>query len=78
VLWANFSYILDELEQDFKKNGVDFYRVPREKQREAINKKVDELIEQNKEQEEINVGGTLQAATPGVRPPVGQAEEEAD
>jgi hypothetical protein len=78
VLWANFSYILDELEQDFKKNGVDFYRIPREKQREAINKKVDELIEQNKEQEEINVGGTLQAATPGVRPPVGQAEEEAD
>ena len=76
VLWANFSYILDELEQDFKKRGVDFYRVPREKQREAINKKVDELIEQNKEQEEINVGGTLQAATGGVRPPVEQADQE--
>jgi hypothetical protein len=78
VLWANFSYILDELEQEFKMKKVDFYRMPREKQREAINAKVKELVELNKEQEEINVGGTLQAASGGTRPAEGQAEPQAE
>jgi len=77
VLWANFSYILDELEHDFKLKSIDFYRMPREKQREAMNEKVKEIIERNKEQEEINVGGTLQTASGGARPVEGETNPQA-
>jgi len=53
VLWANFSYIFDEIELDFKNQRVDFYQLPRDKQKEALDAKVSEIIEKN--QQEIDL-----------------------
>lgn len=58
VLWANFSYVFDELEMEYSKKNVDFYILPREKQKEAIDKKVEEIIEGLNKQD-VNVGKTL-------------------
>lgn len=51
VLWANFSYIFDELEHEFRNKGVDFYRIPREEQRIALDGKVKELVDEMAQQE---------------------------
>jgi hypothetical protein len=69
ALWANFSYIFDELEFEFKQNKIDFYSISREKQRDAIQKKVKEIIE-NTDDGEINIGAALQ----GGQTRVGQTE----
>ncbi len=55
VLWANFSYIFDELELDFKRQEVDFYRLAREKQKEALDKKIEEIIKKLPKEQEIDI-----------------------
>lgn len=59
VLWANFSYIFDELEMEFKNKEIDFYMMPREEQKKAIESKVDEIIEELDKNKEVNVGEDL-------------------
>lgn len=58
VLWANFSWIFDELEIDFAENKVDFYTLPRKNQKEALEGKINELLSKIKK-EDINVGTAL-------------------
>lgn len=60
VLWANFAYVFDELELEQKKANKDFYRMPREVQKELLDKKVAEIIKITKKQEEITLGEDLQ------------------
>ena len=73
VLWANFSFIFDELELDFKKKKVDFYRLSREQQKKALDKKVEEILAELPDEQEIEIdygGETLQGAnTKGGSPP---------
>lgn len=59
VFWANSSYILDELENEWANKNIDFYRMPREEQRAAIEKKVQEIIDEMGEEEitEITLPG---------------------
>jgi len=71
ALWANFSWIFDELELEFANRGIDFYNVTRDAQKEAIDAKVEELIK-TLETPEINVGETLS----GNESPDGQVGEE--
>ena len=58
VLWSNFSYIFDELELEFAEKKVDFYMMNRLNQKEAIDKKVQEIIDEL-EKPEVNVGETI-------------------
>lgn len=44
VLYANFSYIFDEIELEFGKKGIDFYFLSVEKQKKALDKKVEDMI----------------------------------
>ena len=66
VLWANFSYIFDELEMEFAENSEDFYMVNRLAQKKAIDKKVKEIIKKL-EKPEINVGEALSGISPQER-----------
>ena len=60
VLWANFSYIFDELELEFAEKGVDFYKVNRKAQKEAIAEKVKKIIDGlEKEKPDLYVGEAL-------------------
>jgi len=58
VLWANFSWIFDELEIDFAERKVDFYSMTRKVQKEALESKIDDLLSKIKK-EDINVGTAL-------------------
>jgi hypothetical protein len=58
VLWSNFSWIFDEVEMEYTKQSVDFYQMPRAKQKEAIEKKVDDIIK-TLEKTDIYVGEDL-------------------
>lgn len=55
VLWANFAWIFDEVEMDFRNKKIDFYRLERDKQKQAIDKKIQDLI-QTIEKPEVYVG----------------------
>ncbi len=55
ALWANFSYIFDELELEFKGKKVDFYRLSREKQKEAIDEKIKVILEELKKEVELEI-----------------------
>jgi hypothetical protein len=44
VFWANFGYIFDMLELESLSSGIDFYNMPRDKQWELIEKKVNEMM----------------------------------
>lgn len=55
VLWANFSYIFDELELEFAEKKIDFYKVTRKGQKEAIAKKVKDIMDKL-EKPDIYVG----------------------
>lgn len=60
VLYANFSYIFDDLEMEFQKKNIDFYRIPREEQHKAVSEKVKSIIAEIKAQEgdiELNLQG---------------------
>ena len=46
VLYANYSYIFDELELEFGKKGVDFYYMSIDKQKKALDKKVETMIDE--------------------------------
>lgn len=67
VLWANFSYIFDELEHDFKSEGVDFYRLSREKQKVALDKKVEEIIQSLPKDDEIELNYGVEEDTQGTQ-----------
>jgi hypothetical protein len=58
VLWANFSWIFDELELDFAAENVDFYSIPRNLQKDALDEKIEELLTKIKK-EDINVGAAI-------------------
>lgn len=64
TLWANFAYIFDELEMEYKKQKVDFYRMPREEQKDAVDKKVAQLVEKAAEQESIDLNLGREADEP--------------
>ncbi len=51
VLYAGFAYIFDELDMEYRKMKVDFYRIPREEQKAALDRKVKEIVQQMKEEE---------------------------
>jgi hypothetical protein len=55
VLWANFSFIFDEIELDYKGKKIDFYQLPRDKQKIALDAKVQDIIEKNHKQAEIKL-----------------------
>ena len=44
VFWANFGYIFDMLELESLSSGIDFYNLPRDKQWDLIEKKVNEMM----------------------------------
>jgi hypothetical protein len=44
VLWANFSYIFDKIELEYKRKNVNFYRLPIDKQTEIVDNAVDNLM----------------------------------
>ena len=46
VLYANFSYIFDELELEFGRKEIDFYYLSIDKQKKALDKKVASMIEE--------------------------------
>jgi hypothetical protein len=58
VLWANFSWIFDELEIEFAEKKMDFYMLPRKNQKDALESKIDDLLSKIKK-EDINVGTAL-------------------
>lgn len=60
TLWANFAWIFDEIEIEWKDKPGDFYKIERDKQREVIDKKVTQILEEIESQkEDINVGEAL-------------------
>lgn len=76
VLWANFSYIFDDLELDFRAKSVDFYRLSREKQKEALDKKIEEILNKLPEEQELDIDyepekDLSKDNTPDRRPPQG-------
>jgi hypothetical protein len=58
ILWSNFSYIFDELELEFAEQQTDFYMLNRRAQKQAIDKKVKEILKAIPKPE-INVGETV-------------------
>lgn len=60
VLWANFAWIFDEIEIEYAKKRIDFYQLPRDKQRDIIQEKINE-IKSKLEKPEINVGEIVSA-----------------
>jgi len=61
VLWANFSYVFDELEMEFSQKSTDFYMIPRAEQKKAIDAKVAEIIKEL-DKIDVNVGETISGA----------------
>lgn len=55
TLWANFSFIFDELDMEYSGKGIDYYRMPREKQKEALDEKVAEMVLAANEEPPINI-----------------------
>jgi len=59
VLWANFSWIFEELETKYNSMNKDFYKLDRKKQKEEIDSIVDQIIKDINKNKEINVGENL-------------------
>jgi hypothetical protein len=74
TLWSNFSWIFDEIEQEFKQKKIDFYQLTRDKQRIAIEKKVEEIIK-TLPKNEIDVGEHLSGIEKAAGNPAGRPVE---
>lgn len=64
VLWANFSWIFEQLEIEYAEKNKSFYKIDRKKQKEEIDKKVQEIIDQINKNREVNVGANLSGIDP--------------
>lgn len=64
VLWANFSWIFEQLEIEYADKNKSFYKIDRKKQKEEIDRKVNEIISQINQNKEVNVGADLSGLDP--------------
>lgn len=55
VLWANFSYLFDEIELDQRDKNIDFYMLSRDKQKEILDAKVEALADKLEDDEPIMI-----------------------
>ena len=75
VLYANYSYIFDELDLEFARKGVDFYYLAVDKQKKALDKKIKEIMDEIKSQQPEEIIYDTRTALQDANGRGGQAEE---